>query len=79
LSMPVLDGVALTSALRSRRTSARMPIIVFTGHGGAREWQALSSIGADRFLVKPVILEDLVALIRRSLAEATQLRPIENL
>ncbi len=69
LRMPVLDGVALTAALRQREASARMPIIVLTGRGGAREWQALSSMGADRFLVKPVNLDDLVALIRRSLRE----------
>jgi serine/threonine-protein kinase len=70
LRMPVLDGVALTAALRQRESSARMPIIVLTGRGGAREWQALSSMGADRFLVKPVNLDDLVTLIRRSLREA---------
>jgi eukaryotic-like serine/threonine-protein kinase len=70
LRMPVLDGVALTAALRQRETSARMPIIVLTGRGGAREWQALSSMGADRFLVKPVNLDDVVTLIRRSLREA---------
>jgi len=69
LRMPVLDGVALTAALRQRETSARMPIIVLTGRGGAREWQALSSMGADRFLVKPVNLDDVVTLIRRSLRE----------
>jgi serine/threonine protein kinase len=69
LRMPVLDGVALTAALRQREASARMPIIVLTGRGGAREWQALSSMGADRFLVKPVNLDDVVTLIRRSLRE----------
>ena len=70
LRMPVLDGVALTAALRQRESSARMPIIVLTGRGGAREWQALSSMGADRFLVKPVNLDDVVTLIRRSLRES---------
>jgi CheY-like chemotaxis protein len=69
LRMPVLDGVALTAALRQRETSTRMPIIVLTGRGGAREWQALSSMGADRFLVKPVNLDDVVTLVRRSLRE----------
>jgi eukaryotic-like serine/threonine-protein kinase len=70
LSMPVLDGIALTRALRQRETSVRMPIIVLTGRGGAAEWQALSTMGADRFLVKPVHFADLVRLVRRSVAEA---------
>lgn len=69
LSMPVLDGVALTAAIREREGAQHMPIIVLTGRGGAREWQALSDMGADRFLVKPVNLADLVALIRRSMGE----------
>jgi serine/threonine protein kinase len=72
LSMPMLDGVALTAALRQREAqrgaSARMPIIVLTGRGGAADWQALSSMGADRFLVKPVNMSDLVGLIRSTLA-----------
>lgn len=74
LRMPELDGVALTAALRQRESSARMPIIVLTGRGGAREWQALSSMGADRFLVKPVNLDDVVTLIRRSLRETLAAR-----
>lgn len=74
LRMPELDGVALTAALRQRESSARMPIIVLTGRGGAREWQALSSMGADRFLVKPVNLDDVVTLIRRSLRETLAVR-----
>jgi eukaryotic-like serine/threonine-protein kinase len=74
LRMPELDGVALTAALRQRESSARMPIIVLTGRGGARDWQALSSMGADRFLVKPVNLDDVVTLIRRSLRETLAAR-----
>lgn len=74
LSMPVLDGVALTAAVRKREACARMPIIVLTGRGGAQEWQALSNMGADRFLVKPVNLQDLVALVRRSVGETIGLQ-----
>lgn len=70
LSMPVLDGVALTGEVRKREASGHMPIIVLTGRGGAMEWRALSNMGADRFLVKPVNLQDLVALVRRSVAES---------
>ena len=33
-------------------------ILVMTGSGGPDEWKRLSAMGADRFLVKPVNLED---------------------
>jgi serine/threonine-protein kinase len=46
-----------------------MPIIVLTASGGAREWQRLSTMGADRFLVKPIQLDDVVAFIRRAVQE----------
>lgn len=68
LGMPMLDGVALTAALKQREASARMPIIVLTGRGGAADWQELSSMGADRFLVKPVNMADLVSLVRSTIA-----------
>jgi serine/threonine-protein kinase len=72
LNMPGMDGMEVTKRLRSLDQSKTMPIIVLTGSGGPAEWRALSSIGADRFLVKPVSLDDLVAAVRHSLAERTK-------
>jgi two-component system sensor histidine kinase/response regulator len=65
LQMPLMDGIAATVLLRSRPASATVPIIVLTASGGPNEWKLLSSLGADRFLVKPVDLDDLVAMVRR--------------
>ena len=69
LQMPAMDGVALTAQLREREDLGSMPIIVLTASGGAREWQRLSTMGADRFLVKPVQLDDVVTFIRQALRE----------
>jgi CheY-like chemotaxis protein len=67
LQMPEMDGVKLTLLLRSVESSARTPIIVLTAAGGPREWQRLSAIGADAFLVKPVNADDVELVIRRTL------------
>lgn len=67
LEMPEIDGAKLTSLLRASDASRRTPIIVLTAAGGPKEWQHLSSIGADAFLVKPVIADDVELLIRRTL------------
>lgn len=67
LQMPEMDGAKLTLMLRSIDASQRTPIIVLTAAGGPREWQRLSAIGADAFLVKPVNADDVELVIRRTL------------
>ncbi|HEY3666809.1 MAG TPA: response regulator, partial [Polyangiaceae bacterium] len=69
LQMPVLDGVGVTALLRSRREAENVPIIVMTASGGPQEWKLLSSLGADRFLVKPVNLDDVVTTLRNAVRE----------
>ncbi|MES1178500.1 MAG: protein kinase [Myxococcales bacterium] len=69
LQMPVLDGVAVTALLRSRPDAQNVPIIVMTASGGPLEWKLLSSLGADRFLVKPVNLDDVVNTLRGAVRE----------
>jgi serine/threonine-protein kinase len=69
LNMPGLDGIEVTKRIRALDESRGMPIIVLTGSGGPAEWRQLSSMGADRFLVKPVSLNDLVSAVRHSLVE----------
>jgi CheY-like chemotaxis protein len=59
LRMPRVDGEALTSELRALATSEEMPIVVLTGEGSGRDWRRLKRLGADRFFVKPVILDEL--------------------
>jgi CheY-like chemotaxis protein len=69
LRMPGLDGHELTQRLRARDPAATMPIIVVTGSGGPKEWTRLSAMGVDRLLVKPVALDDVVALVHRLITE----------
>jgi serine/threonine protein kinase len=72
LNMPGLDGMEVTKRIRALDESKGMPIIVLTGSGGPTEWRKLSSIGADRFLLKPVSLADLVSAVRHSLVERSK-------
>ena len=64
LDMPGLDGIALTTAVRSLPRGGRFPIIVATGTGGAADWQRLSQLGASAFLVKPFDAGQLITLAR---------------
>lgn len=75
LQMPEMDGMAVTALLRARGASELTPIIVLSASGGPREWQLLASLGADRFLVKPVSLDDLISTIRRATRERSSKNP----
>jgi len=75
LQMPILDGVGVTAVLRSRPEAQNVPIIVMTASGGPQDWKLLSSLGADRFLVKPVNLDDVVATLRRAVRERSSNPP----
>ncbi len=75
LQMPVLDGVAVTALLRARPDAENVPIIVMTASGGPQEWRLLASLGADRFLVKPVNLDDVVNTLRSAVRERTSSPP----
>lgn len=66
LQMPQFDGMDVTAMLRARASADMVPIIVVSASGGPKEWRLLSELGADRFLVKPVNLDDLVSTIRRA-------------
>ncbi|HEX6241174.1 MAG TPA: protein kinase, partial [Polyangiales bacterium] len=70
LRLPDYNGVELTATIRAEERGRRTPILVVTGYGGGRDWQLLSSLGADGFLVKPVDPHALSAMVGRMLAPA---------
>jgi serine/threonine protein kinase len=75
LQMPGIDGMQLTALMRQRDPVATVPIIVLTASGGPKEWRQLAALGADRFFVKPVVIDDLVTMVRRCLKERSSRPP----
>jgi DNA-binding NarL/FixJ family response regulator len=66
----------LTELLRGKASASNVPIVVLTGSGGSREWQHLSKLGADGFLVKPAHGQDIATLLRRVLADRVRETPL---
>ena len=64
--MPDLNGLDLMSELRRRLPEVRL--IFLTAFGGALVARAARKRGADRYLDKPVRLDDLIAAVRAVLA-----------
>ena len=77
LNMPVMDGYALTQAVRLAETASadvpshlarsgtRIPIIAFTANASPQDGEQCKALGMDDYLVKPVRLADLVATLER--------------
>jgi len=66
MTMPELDGVALTERVRAGNLATR--VIMITGRGEARALEGARAAGADAVLVKPVSPRDLLAAIEQVFA-----------
>jgi CheY-like chemotaxis protein len=67
LQMPGMDGIEATRAMREREHRlglAPVPIIALTGNSASDYGEACAQAGMNGFLVKPVSLEALEALLR---------------
>jgi len=67
LMLPDLNGVEIVATLRASHPNLKMPILIVTAFGGGKDWQLLSSLGANGFLVKPVDPNALAAMVGRML------------
>jgi DNA-binding response OmpR family regulator len=52
-SMPRLDGIALTRALRAHEATAAVPVLLLTAHAQAEDAQIGYDAGADAYVQKP--------------------------
>ncbi len=64
ISMPVLDGVAATRAIRaSEARGTRLPIVALTAHALAVDLERFRAAGVDDVLVKPISRQGLRAVL----------------
>lgn len=59
INLPGIDGLEVCRYLRRDPTTAHVPIIVVSANGEVAYRKAAAAAGADRYLIKPVMLEDL--------------------
>ena len=65
--MPKLDGFATLSAIRQDPRTATTPFIFLTGQTTKSDMRQGMDLGADDFLAKPVMVDELLAAIRTRL------------
>ncbi len=78
LTMPDIDGLEVCKSLRAETRVARLPILVLSARASAADRILGLELGADDYLVKPFVSQELVArvkaLLRRS--DLNALKPV---
>jgi two-component system chemotaxis response regulator CheY len=64
LQMPVMDGLKLIQAIRSKEELADMPIVVVTAESAQEERSRALALGANEYLTKPIQSNQVVAVVR---------------
>lgn len=69
-SMPGMDGGELIAAMKEDERHKEIPVIVLTGHDTDNERETAAVVGCDRFLVKPIMRDELQRVIGQLLPAA---------
>lgn len=70
VEMPGLDGYEVCLALKREPATAHLPVVICSTLGEATDLERGFDAGADDYIVKPVIAEDLLMRVRDLLAES---------
>lgn len=74
VTMPELDGYAVVQTLRDDDAFANTPFIFLTAKSDRHDVRIGMNFGADDYLTKPVVRDDLLATVQARLARADALR-----
>ena len=77
--MPELSGDEVQRALRHDHRTRYIPVIFVTGQGTTRDTAARLLAGADDYVAKPFVIEELVARVSTALRRAAELRALNPL
>jgi len=68
VAMPGMDGIEATRRLKSKPSTADIPVVVVTAQGTQSVLAELHTIGADAVVRKPCAAGELLALVERILS-----------
>jgi len=77
ISMPVMDGIQLFQAVRSKAIGVSIPFIFLTARGTRDDILAGKSMGVDDYITKPVTSNELVTAVRARLGRSKELMLVQ--
>jgi CheY-like chemotaxis protein len=77
IEMPVLDGIEMIKQLRAQKETRDIPILVLTAFGKEVMDTAIRA-GANRAMLKPVLLDGMITDVRELLASAISKRGLRK-
>jgi len=69
INMPVLDGLKLTSHIRSGTANRLVPIVIITTEAALADRERALKLGANAYLVKPVKAQDVLDTVKSLLGK----------
>jgi len=69
--MPIVDGFEALRRLRARPEAAKVPVIMLTARRGEADVVTALNLGADDYLAKPFLPEELALRVRQLIAKAS--------
>lgn len=70
IMMPKLDGYAVAERLRAEESTQNLPIILLSAKAQSEDIERGETIGVNRYITKPFVLDEFVQTIRDVLSEA---------
>jgi CheY-like chemotaxis protein len=65
IMMPGLDGYSVLREIRAQPATASIPLVFLTARGEKNDMQTGLAMGAEGYLTKPVVLNDLLSVVRK--------------
>lgn len=78
-NMPVMDGITLVKAVRRKYSKSRLPIIGLSGVGGATVSAHFIKSGANDYMHKPFLTEELYCRVISNIETTEYIAAIRNL
>jgi len=77
ISMPVMDGIQLFQAVRSKSVGVAIPFIFLTARGTRDDILAGKSLGVDDYITKPVTSNELITAVQARLDRSKELMLVQ--
>jgi len=69
INMPNINGLELVSFVKSHENYRNIPIIIVSTEGSEKDRKKGITLGANEYLVKPFVPEELQSIVKRVLKE----------